>query len=213
MAGPVYKGAMYAFLVSPGFAVSSHPAPSIARPLLSRRSLRSFVRHIRQARMATMMRSSVDNVQWLADPVLVRGPVQRGFGRGSRDLGTPTANLPGHLLEGVSHASRDGVYVGFGSVPWHSAEPIKMVANLGRNITFDDVTERVLEAYLMDDSLPREFYGKEMRLCLIGFLRPELKFGSVDELIAGIANDVAVAKAVLEDPKAQKFCKLPFFSA
>lgn len=163
--------------------------------------------------MAATTRSSVDSIEWLTEPVLVKGEVQRGFGRGSRDLGTPTANLPGKLLTGVSATGRDGVYVGFGSVPKHCAEPIKMVANIGRNITYDDVPSRMLEAFLMGGDLPTEFYGAEMRLCIIGYLRPELKFDSIKDLIDGINNDVAVAKKVLDDPKVQQYRKLPFFSA
>ncbi len=72
-----------------------------------------------------------------------------------------------------------------------------MVANLGGIITFDDVAARVLLVYLMHDCLPWEVYGDEMRLCLISCLSPELKFGSVDELIAGIA----VAKRCSRTPR------------
>lgn len=159
-----------------------------------------------------VVRSSASSVEWLSEPLLVKGSVQRGFGRGSRDLGTPTANLPGSLLNGVESACRDGVYVGFGSVPAHTAHPVKMVANLGHNITYGDVKERVLEAFLMEGELPEEFYGKEMRLCITGYLRPELKFNSLQELIDGIENDVRVAKQVLDEEVVQKYRKLPFFA-
>lgn len=149
--------------------------------------------------------SSVDHVEWLSDPILVKGDVQRGFGRGSRDLGTPTANLPGNLLDDESNADRNGVYLGFGRVPKYGDKVVKMVANLGRNITYNDVTERVLEAYLMSDIFDKEFYGEEMRLCIIGFMRPEWKFTSIEELIKHIQNDVSVAKAALDSPQAQSF--------
>ncbi len=163
--------------------------------------------------MTTSMRSDVNNVQWLADPIQVKGKVQRGFGRGSRDLGTPTANLPGALLDNVRGADRDGVYVGFGCVPKYLDGAVKMVANLGRNITYGDVKERVLEAYLMEgeDVLPTEFYGEEMRLCIVGYLRPELKFNGIDELIEAIANDVSVASKVLDRDEAKSYRNLTFF--
>lgn len=149
--------------------------------------------------------SSLDDVEWLSDPILVKGDVQRGFGRGSRDLGTPTANLPGNLLDKESTADRDGVYVGFGRVPKYGDKVVKMVANLGHNITYNDVTQRVLEAYLMSDIFDEEFYGEEMRLCIVGFMRPEWKFTSIEELIKHIQNDVSVAKAALDLPEAQSF--------
>lgn len=164
------------------------------------------------SRDATLVKSSTATVKWLSEPVLVQGAVQHGLGRGSRDLGTPTANLPGSVLDGVSSTARDGVYVGFGSVPEHVATPMKFVANLGHNITYGDIKERMLEAYLMEEGLPLEFYGSEMRLCILGYLRPELKFDSLDDLIAGIKNDVAVAKAVLDDPKVQQYRQHAIFA-
>jgi riboflavin kinase len=144
---------------------------------------------------------------WLAAPVAVRGRVQRGLGRGSRKLGTPTANLPGALLAGVSATARDGVYFGFGAVPALGGAPVGMVANVGRNATFGDVPARVLEAYLMDDALADEFYGEEMRLCIVGFLRAEVKFDGVGALAANIRNDVAVARALLGTPRAAPFAR------
>lgn len=155
--------------------------------------------------MMTQRLSSVDAIEWLRDPIAVQGKVQRGFGRGSRDLGTPTANLPGKLLDGATEAERDGVYVGFGRVPKYGEKVVKMVANLGRNITYGDVKERVLEAYLMSDDFDEEFYGDEMRLCIVGFMRPEYKFDSLQELIDHIQNDVKVAEAALDMPKAEPF--------
>lgn len=149
--------------------------------------------------------SSVATIDWLSEPIAVRGEVQRGFGRGSRDLGTPTANLPGTLLEGMSSADRNGVYLGFGHVPKYGTAPVKMVANIGHNITYGDVRERVLEAYLITDHFPVEFYDEEMRLCIIGFMRPEWKFNSLDELILHIRNDVAVASAALDLAQAQAY--------
>lgn len=149
--------------------------------------------------------SSVDRIEWLPQPIIVSGKVQRGFGRGSRDLGTPTANLPGSLLHDIPHANRDGVYLGFGCVPKFGNTIVKMVASLGHNITYDDVTDRVLEAYLMSDIFDPEFYGEEMKLCIIGYLRPEWRFNSFEELIKHINNDVEVSKKALDLPQALLF--------
>lgn len=149
--------------------------------------------------------SSVDAIEWLQKPITVRGIVQHGFGRGSRDLGTPTANLPGSLLDDVHDAERDGVYLGFGRVPKYGRRVVKMVANIGRNITYGDVIDRVLEAYLMADIFDPEFYGEEMRLCIIGFMRPELKFNSLQQLIEHIQNDVKVADAALDLPRTEVY--------
>lgn len=153
--------------------------------------------------------SSAETIEWLETPIAVSGKVQRGFGRGSRDLGTPTANLPGELVDGIDEVKRDGVYLGYGIVPKYGSKVVKMVANLGRNITYGDVEERVLEAYLMTEEYEEEFYGEEMKLCIIGFMRPEWKFTSIEELIAHIRNDVAVSEAALELSAATEFRSHP----
>lgn len=54
-------------------------------------------------------------------PIYLSGSVQRGFGRGGKELGCPTANLPSRLLQpggqggGLSEAPT-GIYFGYGRV-------------------------------------------------------------------------------------------------
>lgn len=190
----------------PAFCLS----PFRTSDLLSRPvTLRSPLSHPPHQHTVSMKydMSSVAAIEWLKQPIAVRGKVQRGFGRGSRDLGTPTANLPGHLVQGCAEAERDGVYLGFGRVPKYGDQVVKMVANLGRNVTYGDVKERVLEAYLLSDEFDEEFYGEEMRLCLLGFMRPERKFNSIEELMKHINNDVEVAREALDVPEAMPFRK------
>lgn len=150
--------------------------------------------------MRTELYSKKSNIEWLLEPVTLSGKVERGFGRGSRDLGTPTANLPASLLDGVVATERNGVYLGFGVVPGVSKAPSKMVASIGYNPTYQEEIERVMEAFLMDGDLPEDFYGREMRLCIVGYMRPELKFNNLDALVANIKNDVAVASDALDSP-------------
>lgn len=59
--------------------------------------------------------------------------------------------------------------------------------------------------------LPLEFYGDEMRISIAAYLRPEIKFNSLQDLIDGIANDIRVAKAALDDPRAEAYRSLAFF--
>ena len=49
-------------------------------------------------------------------PVHFRGPVVRGFGRGSKDLGCPTANIPIEEYAEVLGAIPMGVYCAFAQV-------------------------------------------------------------------------------------------------
>ena len=47
-----------------------------------------------------------------AAPIRLAGAVTTGFGRGSRQLGVPTANLPPEPLEAQLAGLPDGVYFG-----------------------------------------------------------------------------------------------------
>ncbi|SJX64798.1 related to FMN1-Riboflavin kinase [Sporisorium reilianum f. sp. reilianum] len=49
-------------------------------------------------------------------PIYLRGQVEKGFGRGSKDLGCPTANLPSKVVGPGSSLTRTGVYFGFARV-------------------------------------------------------------------------------------------------
>lgn len=66
----------------------------------------------------------------LPAPVGMAGPVIRGFGRGSKQLGIPTANLDAQAQGGVVDALPAGVYFGWASVG-ASADVHKMVMSIG----------------------------------------------------------------------------------
>ncbi len=119
------------------------------------------------------MRSDASHVQWVVETIQVKGKVECGFRRGSRKLATQTTNLPRTLLDNVLEAGRDGVYVICGCVLQYLDGTVKMLANLGRNITYGDVKERALQAYPMErkEVPPIEFYAEEMRMCIVGYLR------------------------------------------
>lgn len=152
--------------------------------------------------------SNVDAIQYLPSPVYLKGLVEHGFGRGSRKLGTPTANLPATVLRD-GELSLDGVYFGFARVPGLDDASRKAVLNCGFAKTFGDVKKRVIEAYIIHE-YKKDFYGLEMRLCVLGFMRPEIRFKGIGELKATISNDVEVAKRVLDTEKVRKFTNDPF---
>jgi riboflavin kinase/FMN adenylyltransferase len=68
---------------------------------------------------------------------------------------------------------------------------LKGVANLGLRPTVDGA-ERLLEVHLLDFS--GDLYGKELRVSFMKFLRPEKKFGSVEQLREQIERDTAEAR-------------------
>ena len=127
---------------------------------------------------------------------LLRGPVATGFGRGSRKLGIPTANLPCSLFQEQLAALPCGVYVGWASV---RGAVHKCVCNLGFSPTFvgAENPEKIVEAHLMA-RFDVDFYEEPMGLLLLGYIRDERKFGGLDELLATIKADIATASAELE---------------
>jgi riboflavin kinase / FMN adenylyltransferase len=116
----------------------------------------------------------------------IEGVVELGDQRG-RTIGFPTANvgLGEHLRP------RFGVYAVRALVEgkWRDA-----VANLGRRPTFGKLKEN-FEVHLFDFS--GDLYGQTLRVALVDFIRPEMKFAGLDQLKAQIAADGQAARAIL----------------
>lgn len=120
----------------------------------------------------------------------VEGRVEHGDARG-RTIGFPTANFAlGEYQRPATgvYAVRAGVDLG-GATVWHNG-----VANFGRRPTFDK-TDEVLEVHLLDTTI--DLYGKHLRVALIDFLRPELKFSGLAALKAQIEADAQAARDLL----------------
>lgn len=58
----------------------------------------------------------------------------------------------------------------------------------------------IVEAHLLaanpKDTIRTDFYGNVLKLCLVGYLRPEKKFGSFDELKTQIFRDIDNTRAL-----------------
>ncbi|MGO8956371.1 MAG: bifunctional riboflavin kinase/FAD synthetase [Streptosporangiaceae bacterium] len=133
---------------------------------------------------------------YLGRPHRVEGVVVRGHQRG-RALGFPTANLqtPPHTA-----IPADGVYAGWlASLDPDGSELVRWPAaiSVGTNPTFDG-RERTVEAYALDrDDL--DLYGVYVAVDFTERLRDTLKFGSVEELVAQMRQDVAQARRLLSE--------------
>lgn len=129
--------------------------------------------------------------------------VHHGYQRG-RELGFPTANL-GPAPAGLVPA--DGVYAGFLTVVEQAAdhagcEPLAgapATISIGTNPTFDDdgSPRRTVEAYVLDDHT-LDLYGDTVRLELVAYQRPTLKFDAIDTLVAQMHEDVQVTRRTLD---------------
>lgn len=116
------------------------------------------------------------------------GLVVHGSGRG-KELGFPTANLD------VAFALLPpyGVYAVRAQVAGSSYQG---VANIGLRPTVENAaTSPVVEVHLFD--VTDDFYGKEMTLEFVKFLRSEKKFATLAELQHQIVSDSAEARSSL----------------
>ena len=126
----------------------------------------------------------------LGRPHRVVGTVVHGHHRG-RALGYPTANLGEDSL-GLVPA--EGVYAGWLTrldLEEGSADRTMPAAvSVGTNPTFDTEDRRTVEAYVLDrDDL--DLYDERVMVEFTAHIRPTLRFESIDDLKAAMADDVA----------------------
>jgi riboflavin kinase/FMN adenylyltransferase len=120
----------------------------------------------------------------------IEGPVIGGEQRG-RELGYPTANM---ALDGL-HLPKLGVYAVLVEVldgPFKGA--YHGAASLGVRPMFGENTPN-LETFIFDFS--GDLYGAKLSVGLVEYLRPELKFDSLEALIVQMAQDCDTARDIL----------------
>lgn len=121
----------------------------------------------------------------------VRGVIEHGKKLG-RTIGFPTANMS-RSAEG--YLPLDAVYSGWLRVCNPSGAAMPAALSVGINETFEAVP-RVLEAYVLDrDDL--DLYDLEVELEFVEFVRPTLKFDSIEALIVAINDDVSKVRLQL----------------
>jgi riboflavin kinase/FMN adenylyltransferase len=122
----------------------------------------------------------------LGYPWFVSAEVVHGDKRG-RDFGYPTANLRLDPACGLKH----GIYAVRAGVGGHRYDG---VASFGRRPMFDQGTV-LLEVFLFDFS--GDLYGEVIDVAFIDWIRPELKFDSVEDLVRRMNEDARLARAAL----------------
>lgn len=138
----------------------------------------------------------------LCRPHRVEGIVVRGHQRG-RALGFPTANAEPPPNTAIP---ADGIYAGWlVSLDTDGTELERWPAaiSVGTNPTFEG-SDRTVEAYALDrDDL--DLYGMHVAVEFTERIRGQVRFDSVDDLIAQMRQDVAVARQILTsvDPDTQ----------
>jgi riboflavin kinase/FMN adenylyltransferase len=119
-------------------------------------------------------------------PMTFHGTVAHGDKRG-RVLGFPTANLNSSLPDvayGV-YASETRI-VGEDKI-WPS------VTSYGTRPTFEGADNRI-ETHILD--FQGDLYDREIEVRLLAFIRPELRFSNVNDLVAAMQSDVEQVRAI-----------------
>ena len=122
--------------------------------------------------------------------------VEAGDQRG-RTIGFPTCNLRVIDLVQPCH----GVYAVFVQIE-NERKWLPGVANFGRRPTVND-RGALFEVNLFD--IERDLYDKRLTVCIMEFIRPELKFEGLDDLKSQIAADAKSARDILANCKAPRF--------
>ena len=143
-------------------------------------------------RNALLKGDVVTAARHLGRPFRVRGVVVVGDQRG-RELGFPTANMP---VAAEMATPADGVYAGWlRRLDQPDAPKLPAAISVGTNPTFDGIERRV-ESYVLDRT-DLDLYGVEIGVEFVEHLRGQIKFASVDDLIAQMTTDVVHTRRAL----------------
>ncbi|KAF7542056.1 hypothetical protein G7054_g160 [Neopestalotiopsis clavispora] len=130
-------------------------------------------------------------------PLRMEGTVISGFGRGSKELGIPTANLPVDSEQTPWIAdSTSGVYFGYASLALPASHPDResspsssdfqiypMVMSIGYNPFYKN-TVRSAEVHVLH-KFAQDFYDVPMRLLILGFIREEKDYNGLEAVDRG----------------------------
>uniref|UniRef100_A0AAQ5XFK5 Riboflavin kinase n=1 Tax=Amphiprion ocellaris TaxID=80972 RepID=A0AAQ5XFK5_AMPOC len=153
-------------------------------------------------------------------PYFCRGEVIRGFGRGSKELGIPTANFSDSVVDHLPADVATGIYYGWACVG--NGNVYKMVMSIGWNPYYKNTKKSMAnwqkvagtnsETHVIH-TFKEDFYGDILSVVMVGYIRPERTYDSLEALIAAINSDIEEAKLKLELPEHLKLKEDNFFTS
>ena len=126
------------------------------------------------------------------------GEVVKGFQRGSKKLGFPTANIDPSSWNIEIKEEDYGVYCGIVSI--HNNEQKFCVFSIGKNPTFK-LNCPTFEVHILD--FDEDIYGEIISVKVLKHLRPMRTFKGINELIHQITKDASDAREFLENHSLQ----------
>lgn len=119
--------------------------------------------------------------KFLGKPYSIIGKVIRGKGRG-RKLGFPTANIE---IDVDYLSPKKGVYE---SRTIYDEKTYESLTNIGENPTFGDI-DFSIETHIL--KFDKDIYGKTIEVELIKYIREEVKFDNVSNLVNQVKIDIS----------------------
>lgn len=175
-----------------GYSVKSIPPLEYETGVISSTRIRRFIASGKVSAAAADLGRNYD----------LTGPVIHGDGRGHR-INVPTANIS---VPDGKVIPANGIYA-----CWAWPEPITLqppegkvkkkkkylaAVNVGVRPTFTpDLPAPAVEAHLLDFN--SDLYGRKLRLEFVEYIRPEIKFSSVEPLVEQIQADIARTRKIL----------------
>ena len=173
---------LQAFGAAMGFGVTVAPMKSLASGEVSSTAIRAALT-VGNPREAAAMLGHFHRLE---------SKVIRGDQRG-RELGYPTANMS---IDGL-HPPKFGVYaVRIDVLDGPHAGNYLGAASIGVRPMFDGDHPNC-ETFIFD--FQGDLYGSTVSVALVAYLRPELKFDGLDQLITQMDADCAAARKILAD--------------
>lgn len=157
-----------------GFTTTVVPPVKLDGELVSSSNIRE---HIKQGYIEKANRL-------LGRPYEIRGEVVRGKGRG-KVMGFATANLRPEI---DYLPPKSGVYK---TVTRHNGVEYRSLTNVGRNPTFGDISFSIETHILNFDD---DIYGETIEVEFIKYIREEVEFSTVENLIDQVKSDIAAAE-------------------
>ena len=122
-------------------------------------------------------------------PYRLCGMVHHGLGNG-RKIGFPTANIK---LDYPYITPKQGVYMGYGI---YNDEKYKAIISIGTHPTLFPVLNPIIEIHFI--GFDKNIYGQYIFIEFVEYMRENIKFDSVDDLVKQLKKDEAKAKRALE---------------
>lgn len=152
-------------------------------------------------------------------PIVEETEIINGFGRGSSELGIPTANIV--VSESLNQLD-PGIYFGYCKVTPRHQDIVMKKRDDGKNVEFNhgtnlspteiEVFPMVMSIgfnpYYKNESKTAEihiinkfasnFYGANVKYAIIGYVRPELNYTTKEALIEDINLDIKISLEALK---------------